>query len=171
MNGPLVDLIIEAEDWQTALPTLAQEAEGGAQIALQGAGVTPEAYSISLLACDDDRIAALNRSFRGRDTPTNVLSWPAFQLAAAAPGAEPTKPPHAPHSGRTPLGDVAIALQTCAREATSSAIPLKNHVTHLIVHGCLHLLGYDHQTQADAEVMEGLERRMLREIGIPDPYA
>ncbi|MEM9139520.1 MAG: rRNA maturation RNase YbeY, partial [Pseudomonadota bacterium] len=73
--------------------------------------------------------------------------------------------------GRTGLGDVAIALQTCLREAENAAIPLKNHVTHLILHGCLHLLGYDHQTNEDAARMEDCETTALAAIGIPDPYA
>ena len=123
-----------------------------------------------VLACDDDRIAALNADHRGMARPTNVLSWPAFDLAPAAPGSRPPAPPMAAPGAGLPLGDVAIALQTCLREAESAAIPLKTHVIHLILHSVLHLLGYDHQTEADAELMEGIESTAMTGAGFPDPY-
>ena len=86
------------------------------------------------------------------------------------PGDAPLPPPATPESQPILLGDVAIALQTCAREAKAASKPLKNHVTHLILHGVLHLLGYDHETSEDAERMEGIEREALAKAGIPDPY-
>lgn len=129
------------------------------------------AFSVSLLATDDDRIAELNTVFRAVSKPTNVLSWPAFNLAPAAPGASPHAPLPASTPGRTALGDVALAYQTCTREADAANLPLKNHVTHLILHGILHLLGFDHETDPDAERMEGIERAVLDGLGIADPYA
>jgi len=169
--GGLVDLVIEEEGWLEALPDLAALAERAARMALEGAGAAPEGYEIALLACDDARIAALNADFRGRPTPTNVLSWPAFELAAETPGARPEAPPPAGSVAPVALGDVAIALQTMRREAQLASIPLKDHAIHLILHGCLHLLGYDHDSGDDAALMEGIERRQLLAAGIADPYS
>ena len=151
-----VDAIIEAPDWEGAdLPALADRA---ARAALADAGLEPDAHELALLACDDERIAALNAAHRGRTAPTNVLSWPSRTLA---PG-EPPDPE---------LGDVAIAHGTCAREAAAQGKPFEAHVTHLIVHAVLHLLGHDHAGDADAALMEGAERRILAAMGLPDPYA
>lgn len=169
-SEPLVDLAVEEPAWERMLPDLEATATAAARLALEAAGLDRDRYSVTLLACDDARITALNREFRGKAAPTNVLSWPAFPLAPARPGERPP-PPRAPATaGRIPLGDVAIALQTVTRESESGGLPLKSHVVHLILHGCLHLLGYDHETEPDAELMEDLERRALAEAGIPDPY-
>ena len=165
---PLVDIVVEESGWAD-LP-LSDLAEQAAQSALETAGLPAQGYEISLLACDDQRIAALNAEFRGKPMPTNVLSWPAFDLGPETPGAPPAHPPAGSGEPPLPLGDVAIALQTVLREADAGSIPLKNHVTHLILHGCLHLLGFDHQTDEDAEVMEGLERAAMARLGLPDPY-
>ena len=170
MNDPLVEFLIEGEAWVEVLQDLDAVAEAAAFAALEEAGLPRQRYAISLLACDDARIAQLNKSFRGKETPTNVLSWPVFELQPEAPGALPPRPPVPDGDNRILLGDVAIALQTCQREAAATSKPLKNHVTHLILHGCLHLLGYDHGTDADAALMEGKERRALARLGIPDPY-
>lgn len=168
---PLVDLVIDEPGWERALPEIRDVATIAAELALGAADLPPDGFTISLLACDDARIAALNAGFRGRDAPTNVLSWPAFSLGAAEPGARPARPPAASVGGRTPLGDVAIALGTVTREAESAGLPLKSHALHLILHGCLHLLGYDHERPEDADLMEGVETRALAGIGLPDPYA
>lgn len=164
----LVDLNVEELGWN-AFP-LADLAEQSASAALGARGLRADGFEISLLACDDARIADLNRQFRGKPLATNVLSWPAFELAPETPGAPPLLPPTGPTEGRILLGDVAIALQTVSAEADAAGIPLKNHVLHLILHGCLHLLGYDHVTDADAEVMETIERRVLTSLDVPDPY-
>ena len=170
-DDPLVDLVVEEPEWERALPDLDLIARRAAELALDATGLAPRGFSLALLACGDDRMAALNAAFRGEAVPTNVLSWPAFALAAPAPGAPPARPPAATGGGRVPLGDVAIAWPTVAREAEAGGLPLKNHTLHLILHGCLHLLGYDHVVPEDAELMEGLERRALARVGIPDPYA
>ena len=174
-GDPLVDLVVEEPGWERALPDLGAIATRAAELALEAADVPPESVTIALLACDDARIAALNGTFRGKAGPTNVLSWPAFALESAAPGARPGRAAVGSVAGsagaRTPLGDVAIALETVVQEAAAGDLPLKNHVLHLILHACLHLLGYDHERPEDAELMEGLERRALARVGVPDPYA
>jgi probable rRNA maturation factor len=110
----------------------------------------------AILLTSDDAIAALNAQYRGQNKPTNVLSFPAPTLAFAAE--------------EQPLGDIAIAYQTVMREAAREAKPPIFHLVHLTVHGLLHLAGFDHQTDAEAERMEATEREILASIGIPDPY-
>ena len=122
-----------------------------------------------MLACDDTQIAKLNADFRAKPTPTNVLSWPSEERAADEPGGLP-QPAHPGPDGLIALGDIAIAYDTCAREAEAASKPLTDHVTHLIVHGTLHLLGYDHETEQDAALMEGLETKILGKMGLDDPY-
>jgi probable rRNA maturation factor len=170
VSGDLVDLVIEEPAWTEALPDIEALANTAARLALEEAGLDPARWTLCLLACDDTRIAALNRDFRGKTAPTNVLSWPAFALAREHPGAVPKRPPLAVAGPRQPLGDVAIALQTTRREAEDSAIPLKDHAAHLILHGSLHLLGFDHETDADAATMERTETRALARMGVDDPY-
>lgn len=167
--GP-VELIVEDDLWLDDLPELAEIADSGARMALKAAGLDPAGFEIAVLACDDARIAVLNADHRGTARPTNVLSWPAFDLAPECRGRPPT-PPAGPRPGSAlPLGDVAIARQTCVEEAKTAAIPLKTHVMHLILHAVLHLLGYDHLTDEDACLMEGMESRAMTAAGFPDPY-
>lgn len=125
-------------------------------------------YEISLLACSDARVAELNTEFRGKPTPTNVLSWPSEERAALIPGMIPQLPDGAPHE--LELGDIALAFETCVREAEEGGKPFNDHVSHLLVHGTLHLLGFDHINDPDAALMEGLETRILAKLGIEDPY-
>jgi len=167
---PVVDLVIEDDAWTEALPDLGAIAETAARLALEAGGLDPARWRLCVLACSDDRIAALNRAFRGVAAPTNVLSWPAFELAPAAPGSPPPAPPDPPAGRRGALGDVAIALQTTRREAEAATVPLKDHAIHLILHGCLHLIGFDHETDDDAATMEGIEIRALARVGMADPY-
>ena len=164
---PLVDIIIEDERWQDLLPALAETA---AQAVLTDQGLDPAAFEVSLLGCDDARIAVLNAEFRGKPAPTNVLSWPAQDLAPEAEGARPDLPEPFLPDERESLGDIAIAWETCAREAEEQGKSLHDHVLHLIVHGVLHLLGYDHIREGDAALMEGTEVRVLDRMGISDPY-
>ena len=125
--------------------------------------------SVSLLACDDARIATLNADFRGKPTPTNVLSWPEEDLASDEDGGTP-QPPRPDPDGTLSLGDIAIAYETCAGEAAAQNKPFSAHVTHLLVHGTLHLLGYDHIRDRDATRMETEEVEILGKLGLPDPY-
>ncbi|MEX5729848.1 putative rRNA maturation factor [Rhodovulum iodosum] len=163
-----VDTLIEDARWaQAGLDPLA---EAACAAALAHLGVDPEACEISLLGCDDARIAALNADFRGKPAPTNVLSWPAEELAAEEDGTAPRRAAAASGGMPAEIGDIAIAFDTCAREAEEQGKPLADHVTHLLVHGCLHLLGYDHIRPADAELMERLEVEILAKLGVADPY-
>ena len=112
---------------------------------------------------DDAAVRALNAQWRGKDRPTNVLSFPAAtpdEIARARAGGPPLL-----------LGDVVLALETCRREAAEQGKPLADHVAHLVVHGVLHLLGHDHEDDAEADRMERLETAILAELGIADPYA
>ena len=166
MPGPC-DTLIEDGHWQAIdLPALADRA---AAAALAHLGLDPAGFEISLLACDDDRIAALNADFRDKAQPTNVLSWPSEMRAAAAPGQMPALPP-GDRDMPTELGDIAISYDTCAAEAAAQGKRLSDHATHLIVHATLHLLGYDHIADEDAALMEGLEARILAGLGVDDPY-
>ncbi len=115
------------------------------------------AAELSILLSDDVEIQALNRNYRGKNKPTNVLSFPAGDVGAA---------------GRPRLlGDVVLALETVKREAAAQSKPLVNHLSHMTVHGVLHLLGHDHETETQATAMEALETEILRGLGIADPYA
>jgi probable rRNA maturation factor len=113
---------------------------------------------VSLLFTDDATIKDINAQWRSKDKPTNVLSFPAF----------PIKPGMAP---KPLLGDIVFAFETVTREAIEEQKPFENHLSHLVAHGLLHLFGYDHETDMDAEVMEALERKILARLAIPDPYA
>ncbi|MEM9782429.1 MAG: rRNA maturation RNase YbeY [Pseudomonadota bacterium] len=158
--------MIEDAAWHAALPDITTVAGVAVRAALAGADVSTAGREITVLACDDTRIAELNATFRGKTAPTNVLSWPTFDLAPGAPGGRPPQPPVA----EGPLGDIAIALGTTAREAENAGIALKDHCLHLILHATLHLLGYDHQTDTDAALMERIETDALASLGLPDPY-
>ena len=155
-----IDVVIEDPRWDDAgLWALADRAIGAAL-----ARLAPGAREVVVLGCDDARIAALNADHRGKARPTNVLSWPSAERGTAEGGVP------AP-VGDVELGDIAIAYETCAAEAGAADIPIDRHVTHLLVHATLHLLGYDHETDADAEVMERTETEILSALGEPDPYA
>lgn len=160
-----IDCVIEDTRWASVdLEALAGQASDAT---LDRLGLEPSVWDISLLACDDARIATLNADFRAKPAATNVLSWPSAERAAATPG----EVPHPPDLRDPELGDIAIAYDTCAREAQAAGIPMAQHTTHLIVHATLHLLGYDHVRDADARLMEGLEVEILGNLGRPDPYS
>lgn len=164
----LVETVIEDPRWQAfGLQALAERA---AQAALTGAGLTASGFQIGLMGCDDARIATLNADFRGKPTPTNVLSWPSAERAPEYVGDTPDLPQPGDPDDPESLGDIAIAFDTCEREAAEQTKPMTDHVTHLIVHGVLHLLGYDHIEDEDAALMEALEVRILATLGVSDPY-
>ncbi len=153
-----VDILIEADGWQRL-----SEAEDTARRAIAAAAsvadISDSRAELSVLFCDDETIAVLNGRWRGQEKPTNVLSFPALPLQGAAT------------YEKAPLGDIAISYETLVREAGESGKNPSAHLAHLVVHGFLHLLGYDHQTDDEAERMERLERDILARIGVPDPYA
>ncbi len=163
-----IDILIEAGDWPEE--TLEPLATRAFETSLDELGLDPDRFAVSLLACDDARIAALNAQFRGKPTPTNVLSWPSEERAPPSPGEMPHLPRPDTAGPPVELGDIALAWETCVREAAELGRPLENHLSHLLTHGLLHLLGFDHETDADAELMEGLETRILARLGVPDPY-
>jgi len=169
-GGVLMDVMIEDRRWRAlsnGASDLGALAERAACATLVHLGLDPRAFEISLLACNDARIAVLNEDFRGKPQPTNVLSWPSDERGAARAGAAPARPA----AGDDPeLGDIAIAYETCAAEAEAGGKPLADHATHLIVHAVLHLLGYDHVRDEDATLMEACEVAILGKLGIPDPY-
>jgi probable rRNA maturation factor len=147
----VIDIEVEDVAWTQALPQAEQVVRAAVEATLASEGADGE--GVSLLLTNDLAQQALNARFRGQDRPTNVLSFPA-----------PTNPERF-------LGDVALAFETCAREAAEQGKPLAHHLQHLTAHGVLHLLGYDHVTDAEAQAMEGLERTILAGLGISDPYA
>lgn len=152
------DLTVEAGEWpdEAALTALVEHA-----IAATFAELTPPRpgeSELGVVFTDDARIRELNAGWRGKDRATNVLSFPAFPETRSGP-----LPPL--------LGDIVLAAETVAGEAALEARPIENHISHLVVHGLLHLLGYDHESDAEAEEMEALERRALARLAIPDPYA
>jgi probable rRNA maturation factor len=164
----LVDVVIEDARWEAfGLEALAERA---CRAALEHLGLGAAGYSVVLMGCDDSRIAALNADFRGKPQPTNVLSWPSEERGAEAPGGAPDLPEAGTAEDPEELGDLAIAYETCAREAAEQGKPMAEHVTHLVIHGLLHCLGYDHVDDADAAVMEGLEVGILAKLGLSDPY-
>jgi len=120
-------------------------------------------FELSVVLTGDRAIRVLNRDWRGFDKPTNVLSFPALP--------QPAPPSRRRAPAPRPLGDIVIAYETVAREAKSERKPFLHHLSHLTVHGFLHLLGYDHQQDDAAEAMERMERRILARLTIPDPYA
>lgn len=119
---------------------------------------------ISVKLSDDAEVQQLNAAYRGKDKPTNVLSFPMVQPDLIGSLANTD-------DGEVLLGDIILALETCAREALERGISLADHATHLIVHGTLHLVGHDHENDADAEMMEAIETRTLATLGLSDPYA
>jgi probable rRNA maturation factor len=155
---PVAEVVIEAECWQAEAA-----AEAIVLRAIEAAAAAIETDTggaeLAVMLTDDDHIRTLNASFRGFDKPTNVLSFPAPQPAHAGDGVPRT------------LGDIAIAYQTVRREADDEGKPFAHHLSHLAVHGFLHLVGYDHDNDQDAEAMEAAERAILARLGIPDPYA
>ena len=158
----IVDCMVEDRRWLAV--DLEARAEAAAIATFTHLGLA--GFEISLLACNDARIADLNADFRGKPTPTNVLSWPSDERGAKADGGRPLAPTvHDPE-----LGDIAIAYETCAAEAEAAGKSLADHSTHLVVHGILHLLGYDHDRDLDATLMEGLESAILGNMGMTDPY-
>ncbi len=163
----LVDVLLEDDRWaKVALADVAQVASGAA---LSHMGLNPVHFEISLLGCNDARIAALNADFREKPRATNVLAWPTQERASKTPGGTPDLP----QPGNTEpqeLGDIAIAYETCLNEAERANTEFGHHVAHLLVHATLHLLGYDHIKQQDAVLMEGLEQQILASMGHPDPY-
>lgn len=161
-----IEVNIEDERWKALdIEMLAQRA---GDATLKYFGVDHRHIEIGLLACNDARISELNTEFRKKPEPTNVLSWPTKERSR--PGKHPKPPNTDPKGMPEELGDIAISYDTCVREAGEAGKIVEDHVTHLLVHGMLHLLGYDHIDDVDAGLMQGVEVEILGNLGISNPY-
>ncbi len=143
----LIEVEIEDSAWTTALP------DAQAMAVAAGIATLDRPGEVAVLLTDDDTLRDLNSRFRGKDAATNVLSFPA------------------PQNPQAHLGDIALAYGVCAREAAEQGKTLGAHLQHLVAHGVLHLVGFDHETDAEAEAMEARERTILAGLGVSDPYA
>ena len=161
---------IEIEDGRWADVGLTDIGEQAASAVLAHLGIESDDCELSVLGCDDARIQVLNANFREKDKATNVLSWPAEERGAEVDGDMP-QPPEPDVFGAIELGDVAISYDTCQAEAIQAGRALADHTMHLMVHGILHLLGFDHIRDKDATLMESIETDILGKMGIADPYS
>ncbi|MFN4296472.1 MAG: rRNA maturation RNase YbeY [Brevundimonas sp.] len=141
----MIDIEVEDETWSVDVP----DVRG---VVVRAAEQAAPPGDVVILLTDDDTVRDLNARFRGKDKPTNVLSFPA------------------PASARPHLGDIVLAHGVCAAEARQQGKPFADHLSHLVIHGVLHLTGHDHEAHDEAEAMEALERTHLAALGIPDPY-
>ncbi|WP_045834608.1 rRNA maturation RNase YbeY [Hyphomicrobium sp. 99] len=147
-----VEIVEDDGDW-SRISNLDSLIDDAARAAFERAGDGLQPAVVSVALSSDANVAALNEQFRGKAKPTNVLSFPAGNGAS---------------DGQ--LGDIIIALETVEREADEQGVPFEHHLQHLVVHGVLHLLGYDHETTADAERMEAIEIEILSKLGVANPY-
>jgi probable rRNA maturation factor len=157
---PQTEVLVTADCWQSE-PAAEAVIHRAIEAAAGIADADTDDAELAVMLTDDDGIRTLNNNWRGIDKATNVLSFPALQPTG------PAGPDDAPRM----LGDIAIAYQTTRREADEEHKPFDHHLSHLAVHGFLHLIGYDHESDDEAEAMESLEREILAQLGIPDPYA
>jgi probable rRNA maturation factor len=153
---PRVEFVVGSPRWSAALPArpLARETIAAAVVE-SGVALAPGAELCIHLA-DDEHVRGLNARWRGLDQPTNVLSFPASAPAEIAKAQL--------------IGDIVLAFETLTREAADEGKPLADHYRHLVAHGFLHLIGFDHDNEADAERMEAIETRILARLGVADPY-
>lgn len=153
-SKPLLEVLIRSARWkrQPRAAAIVRKA-----VATAANAVSTPGAELAIVLTDDSAIRVLNRTWRGLDAPTNVLSFPSGPTSNAAPSRH--------------LGDIVIAFQTVAREAKAEGKTFGHHLAHLAVHGYLHLVGHDHETDRDARKMERLERAILAQLDIPDPYA
>lgn len=151
----ITDIVVDAPAWERLPDLEALTREAVRQCVAQSGVALAATCEMSVNFTDDAAIRALNARWRGMDKATNVLSFP-------TPGPTAAKPL---------LGDIVVSYETVMREAGEQEKPLRDHVAHMVVHGFLHLIGYDHETVAEAEAMEALERRIAAALGIADPYA
>ena len=157
---PISEVLVVADCWQAepdAETVIHRAIATAAEMVDADIGET----ELAIMLTDDAGIRTLNSNWRGIDKPTNVLSFPALQPSG----------PRGPDDAPRMLGDIAIAYETTRREADDEQKPFDHHLSHLAIHGFLHLVGYDHEKDDDAEAMETLEREILSQLGIPDPYA
>jgi probable rRNA maturation factor len=154
-----VEVSVSCEAWLAACPGAEAIAEAAARAVLAEAPESTAPAVLGAILTDDAEQRQLNRTYRGKDSPTNVLSFAMADPAAPGPAGSPVL-----------LGDVVLAFETVAREAAEQDKPLADHLRHLVVHGVLHLLGFDHETDTEAATMEARETAILKELGVPAPY-
>jgi probable rRNA maturation factor len=160
---PITEVLVVADGWNTepdAEAVIQRAVATAAELVNAGLKADLGEAELAVMLTDDAGIQTLNLNWRGIDKPTNVLSFPAL------PPTGPGGPDDAPRM----LGDIAIAYETTRKEADEEQKPFDHHLSHLAIHGFLHLIGYDHEKDGDAETMETLEREILAQLGIPDPY-
>lgn len=150
-----LDIILEDGDWRAFAPIEEALDEVADAIARR---LDLDACEAAIALSSDERVRALNRTYRGKDKPTNVLSFPAVEQGQ-------------PPGPRRHLGDIVLAAETVAKEAAAEGKPPRHHLQHLALHGLLHLIGYEHESEQQAREMECLEVAILAQIGVPDPYA
>jgi probable rRNA maturation factor len=162
-DSPSIDIVVQSPLWnaERGIKAVLRRAVAEAATSAKAAAKNGE---LAIVLTDDAAIRALNRHWRRQDKPTNVLSFPATASDHALAGS--SRRNGAPRH----LGDIVIAYQTTAREAKAEHKPFRHHLAHLAVHGFLHLLGYDHEADAEAQAMEGLEIAVLARIRVPNPY-
>jgi probable rRNA maturation factor len=155
-----ISVLVNCPAWAEAIPNAEALCGRAAAAALESVDLPDGPVELTIVLADDDAVRCLNRQWRGKDAPTNVLSFASLddEDAPLVPGAPLL------------LGDVILAWETVSAEATDQDKPLEDHLGHLVVHGVLHLLGYDHDDDQEAEEMEALETTLLASLGIPDPY-
>jgi len=154
-----VDITLETDAWERHL----KHCDAFSQKVLETVfrklpDIVKEPVEVAILLADDEALQELNKSWRGKDRPTNVLSFPAPKDLRPYPG-QPLF-----------LGDLALSFSTLEREAREQSKTFEQHAAHLLIHGTLHLLGFDHETEEEAKIMEELEVQILADMGIPDPY-
>ena len=163
-SAPTIEIASTCAGWSQLCPSAEELARDAAQLALvRGSAVLKLSWQrrveLGIVLADAVEQQRLNRDHRGDDAPTNVLAFPAWEQGTRVPAGAPVL-----------LGDVVLALEVVGREASEQDKPITDHLRHLVVHGVLHLLGFDHLTPGEAEAMESLERSILAEFGIRDPY-
>jgi probable rRNA maturation factor len=159
-----IDIVSPCAAWRRFCPAAEDLARAAARLAVArgaaGFGIAPQTpIELGIRLADDSEQRRLNRGWRGVDRPTNVLAFPALERGRPIPSEAPLL-----------LGDVVLAFETVACEAEEQGKPFPDHLAHLIVHGVLHLLGYDHDNDTEAVAMEQLETSILASLGVPDPY-
>jgi len=147
-----------SQAWRREIPAIEKLCRSAVNAVFDTTGLLDQTPEISIALADNDAVHALNRDYRGMDKPTNVLSFPSGEDAVP------------PEADMIMLGDIILAFETVREEAADQNKPIKNHTSHLVVHGVLHLLGYDHEDDNQAEEMEMLERQILAKLGVDDPY-
>lgn len=170
MIKPDIRLEAVSVEWEKAFPRMQEKIKEAVTCAFlsakKPAAFKNRSFEISILLTDDSYIKMLNENYRGKNEATNVLSFPQIDLKNFQNDSLDIFPPEK----KIPLGDIALAFQTVSRECQEQEKSLENHVLHLVVHGTLHLLGYDHMHLKDSTAMEKLECDILTSLGYPDPY-